>query len=101
MDVICLYMLINIYWLAFKSQHSQWWPKLFSFWFPISALEWDYVVPFGPIRVTFSSKCFPVQPLKVNDSVSIEIWNLLSILIGVTLDFYWFSYAFVYVRVQV
>jgi len=31
MDVICPYMLINRYWQAFKSQHSQWWPKLFSY----------------------------------------------------------------------
>jgi hypothetical protein len=55
---------------------------------------WGYVVPFGPIRVTFSGKCFPVQPLKVNESTSIEIWNLLHIFVGVTLEFYWVSYCF-------
>jgi len=59
---------------------------------PVSAPEWDYVVPFGPVSVAFSGKCFPIQPLKVDDSTSIEILNLLSIFIGVTMEFYWVSY---------
>jgi hypothetical protein len=44
---------------------------------------------------------FAVQPVKVNnDSTTIEIWNLLSTFIGVTLEFYCVSNVFASVGVN-